>query len=909
MDKKLKYRYTAIVLLYFVFVQYIFGGEPDWETIEYADTTAFYGEIVVNEYDDLYQDTIPLVEAGDYIGVFVGDECRMVEQIFQYNGVFYVNGSIQGGDVDDTQDNVVPEDSIIQFKLWDHSDDSVYVLLGTTSFNSEYEIGTYLDPFPVGMPNSDNSLSLLSINDHELTPEFNADSLEYTVYYYTGDLPDTSDYTVELTDIRASVEIDYATAEDSVTIIIVTAEDGITRTYTLVFVEQECDVGFVFAESVVMCENEQIPALTAETADNIEIRWYASVTTEEVLATGSTFTPEYAPIEVYVAGFDNCEGQRVAVTITVDELPETPEIFLASTIAIDADPVEIQVSPEGGELSGDGVVDGYFDPSTVSVGVYSVTYTVTNGECELSASTTISVEKSSSLDYSSFLIVLYEVEQYLGATETGTAVGQYSEDAYAELSKYYSYVLAVKDTAETQATLDSVEKVLQNCLDAYIITQISDEIQTVNIIQTERYILVDNEFQLEYELEPEGVSDDSLVWYVSDSDIASVSASGVVTAQKVGSVYVYLQYEDIKDSALIVVYVDDVPLYTDDLEALIDEADSLLTSSSVGDSVGQYLQEAYDKLSEIKQSVENAANDVSTQDEIDSLGLVLSEAIEAFEDNIIADEVTAFELDSTSVTLKQGDSYIPQITFYPYGVTEPELKWLNVENDSVVDLNATTGEVEALAAGTATIAVRLSVGETVYSKIMTYTVITDSLPVLEYDEINLVGQNIVISFSEAIVVNQDAINDFTVIQNSEELSITYFRIEGDDSTMLVLVLDDLDYFDVLYVSYENNGNIVLGNEYEMAAFEDVQLGSMIASSLPTEDREGVTLSRVYNTFNVEASSEINELSVYTIEGKLLEKYTVNENVFSFDLDDIHNTVYIISIKTESLVFCKKVILY
>lgn len=87
--------------------------------------------------------------------------------------------------------------------------------------------------------------------------------------------------------------------------------------------------------------------------------------------------------------FLNGNGCQTTTTfgITVNAGPN------ASIVAIDSlckndQPVALQGSPAGGTFSGPGVSNGIFDPSGVTPGQVTITYTVTSGGCTATASTT-----------------------------------------------------------------------------------------------------------------------------------------------------------------------------------------------------------------------------------------------------------------------------------------------------------------------------------------------------------------------------------------------------------------------------------------------------------------------------------------------------------------------------------------
>ena len=72
------------------------------------------------------------------------------------------------------------------------------------------------------------------------------------------------------------------------------------------------------------CENIEIPALTVTTTQGSEVRWYASETSTEVLATGTSYTPEEAGTfyaQSFIAGTDCGSTSRTPVMLSFLEAP------------------------------------------------------------------------------------------------------------------------------------------------------------------------------------------------------------------------------------------------------------------------------------------------------------------------------------------------------------------------------------------------------------------------------------------------------------------------------------------------------------------------------------------------------------------------------------------------------------
>lgn len=75
---------------------------------------------------------------------------------------------------------------------------------------------------------------------------------------------------------------------------------------------------------VAACENIETPALTVTTVQGSEVRWYASETSTEVLATGTSFTPEEAGTfytQAFVVGTECGSTSRTPVILSFLEAP------------------------------------------------------------------------------------------------------------------------------------------------------------------------------------------------------------------------------------------------------------------------------------------------------------------------------------------------------------------------------------------------------------------------------------------------------------------------------------------------------------------------------------------------------------------------------------------------------------
>jgi len=114
---------------------------------------------------------------------------------------------------------------------------------------------------------------------------------------------------------------------------------------------------------------------------------------------GSTFDPQISgvgtfPITYSYAGANSCVGTMVK-NITVNPLPNV-EIQSLSPSCNTSDPISLTGgSPYGGTYSGPGVLGNQFNPQSVGMGIYTITYSFTSqDQCSSADSTTIIVNSS-----------------------------------------------------------------------------------------------------------------------------------------------------------------------------------------------------------------------------------------------------------------------------------------------------------------------------------------------------------------------------------------------------------------------------------------------------------------------------------------------------------------------------------
>jgi hypothetical protein len=136
------------------------------------------------------------------------------------------------------------------------------------------------------------------------------------------------------------------------------------------------------------CDGGSVELSSSQTSGNT---WSNAQSTQDIVVTsGGTFT-------VTFTDGNGCEATSAPLTVTVDALPTVSLSSLGSTCENYAPFSLSGGSPAGGDYTGSGVSANNFDPS-VGAGVYSITYTYTDGNgCSNSANADITVDQCLSL--------------------------------------------------------------------------------------------------------------------------------------------------------------------------------------------------------------------------------------------------------------------------------------------------------------------------------------------------------------------------------------------------------------------------------------------------------------------------------------------------------------------------------
>lgn len=445
---------------------------PSWTRTNYTSSTAFIGIVKINDYDKTFPITI---EAGDYIGAFVGGECRMIAEVFTYNSKLYVSSVIQGGDASDmTGSTSDPEE--VEWKVWDNSANKlisaqVYGTLWTKSAGEIFD-------FEIGKPNTNSELKSLSITNFTLDPTFATTTTAYeiTVPYGTS-LPAESDYVAVAKDSRATTTVSAATTFDgtgkATTTITVTAEDKTTTEYTITFVQESCTATAPTESEITniqYCFGDEDIQLSASFANGSDKAvWYDTQTGGEALFTGNTFSPNVTDANsytYYVAKNDGtCESEeRLEVTLTINSLPLISINDIKDAYCSNDDDIALQqniliVIPEGGKavFYVDNNKATSFSPAALDAKTHQIQvwYTDRNG-CRNSATQNVVINSTPEIDLTSIPTSTCANQAISLTPTTGTWSGTGVEGNTFKSETIGSFELTYSETSNGCTASDAV---------------------------------------------------------------------------------------------------------------------------------------------------------------------------------------------------------------------------------------------------------------------------------------------------------------------------------------------------------------------------------------------------------------------------------------------------------------------
>ncbi|MDR2963250.1 MAG: T9SS type A sorting domain-containing protein [Bacteroidales bacterium] len=392
---------------------------PSWNRVDYTATMAFIGEVRINQYDASFPHT---VQENDYIGAFVGNECRMVAKVVRYNSALYVSSVIHGGDLFAAANS----GEILEFKLWDAATNSEVPaqIKGTLLSIPNSEILTYI----IGKPNENVGAEQISVAGKSLQPAFSNAQKNYEIQYEAGAaLPTLANISVVLTDTRATYSVTLPTnfESDNKIIVTVTAEDGTTQsTFTITCNQSSCTTPApaIASTTINLCVGAPTQSLSAS---GTNLKWYDGSTLLASAPTISTATPSSKTYSVTQT--TTCESSPAQIAVTVHQLPTVSISAAKSEVLSTETSLALTLVPTtGGTLSGStGVVGLTFDPRKSTLGSQTLTYSYTDAHsCSNTATTTFVVKNGSvaspTIDNTVVNVLVNDPSPVLNANAGGT---------------------------------------------------------------------------------------------------------------------------------------------------------------------------------------------------------------------------------------------------------------------------------------------------------------------------------------------------------------------------------------------------------------------------------------------------------------------------------------------------------
>ena len=309
-----KIKSLTLVILLFATGQ-LFAGAPSWTRVDYTNSTTFVGIVKIIQYTPTFGYT-PV--SGDYIGAFVGTECRMIAQIFANGSDLYVSSVIQGGEncAPNEPNCVAGTSEKVTFRLWSNAGNQEYASIkGDTLTWPGSNIGS-TTPYEIGKGKTGKDLLSLT-NAGTLSPTFSPTTYNYIATVSTIPTITSSNYT---SSPNSTVTVSLATnlngtVAERTTKITVTSESGSTNTYTIVYTASCTTPTITISPTLSSVCKGNSTTLTASGASSY--LWSTGSSTASITITPTTNTT-YTITGTSATG--GCTGTATQ-TITVNSVP------------------------------------------------------------------------------------------------------------------------------------------------------------------------------------------------------------------------------------------------------------------------------------------------------------------------------------------------------------------------------------------------------------------------------------------------------------------------------------------------------------------------------------------------------------------------------------------------------------
>ncbi len=402
---------------------------------------------------------------------------------------------------------------------------------------------------------------------------------------------------------------------------------------------------------------------------------------------------------------------------------------------------------------------------------------------------------------------------------------------------------------------------------AQLSVNVKASVSSVSISHQRLDLVKGDEWQLTADVIPADATNQKVTWRSSDSSIATVSQSGIVTARKTGEVVISVITEDGNHNSECKVYV------TNPLKSIV--LDKVSITLSIYDApvtlVPTFDPIDADDLSDAVWSTKD--RNVAIVDEngvVKAVApgqttIVLStlKGIYAECEVIVPSNakvpVSSISVTKRYVTLRPGEIHIPDVTLYPAEASD-KTYILSSDNQSVVKVDA-DGKLVAVKKGSATITVA-----SVSNPEITMTISID-VKELTQDEIN----NSIAKYTAAVT------------QENNRHASALAAIDTDYS-YLVDLKNKLDTFDTQKAALEKN---IAANKAALANAEsagNTELINQYTSLIQQDEKALADLKANYTKYDV-------EMQIYNEENANYKAEIAAENKLNTDNLDKINTEY------------------
>ena len=498
-------------------------------------------------------------------------------------------------------------------------------------------------------------------------------------------------------------------------------------------------------------------------------------------ATNASCVVSVSPATVYV---ESVSLDKTELELTVGDT----ERLTATVLPEDATDPSVTWSsdaPEVASVSETGVV------SANGVGTATITVTTNDGEktasCVVSVAPVIIAVESVNLDKTELEMTVGDTEQLMATVLPEDATDPsvtWSSDAPEVASVSETGVVSANGvgTATITVTTNDGDKTA-SC--AVSVSPVIIAVESVNLDKTELGMTAGDTKQLTASVLPEDATDPSVTWSSDAPEVASVSETGVITANSVGTATITVTTNDGNKTASCVVYVSPVIIAVESvnldktkLEMTAGDTEQLTatvlpedaTDPSVSWSSNNPEVASVSEAGEVTANAAGSAIITVTTNEGNKTAtcLVLVSAATI--------PVTGVLLDKNSLSLIEGQTFVLTATVLPANATDQFVYWSS--SDPSVASVSETGEVSALSEGTATITVTTDDGEKTASCVVTVSPI-----VVKVESVSLDKTDIVLTVGDteqltATVLPKDA-TDKSVIWSSDAPEVASVSEAGE----------------------------------------------------------------------------------------------------------------------------------